>query len=71
MNRIKPRRMLALLLVASALCTAALANPPALDVSMGGGSAHALVSLGFASVRIAFEIGHDCPKSNGCTRTLL
>ncbi|WP_404337536.1 hypothetical protein AB2M62_02555 [Sphingomonas sp. MMS12-HWE2-04] len=71
MNRINPKRTLAVLLVAAALSAAALAKPPALDVSIGGGRAHALISLGFASVGIAFETGHDCPKSNGCTGTLL
>ena len=43
----------------------------ALDVTVRAQSGHALVSLGFASIRVAFDFGHDCPESNACTGTLL
>jgi hypothetical protein len=60
-------RARALLLIAGAVAMVALARPAALDIGIGPGRARALVTLGFASIRIAFDSGQDCPKTDGRT----
>jgi len=57
------------LLLAAMLCAGlALLRVPsaALDLSVGPGSARALLRIGFASIRIAFDSGQACPKADGC-----
>ncbi|WP_448661307.1 hypothetical protein ACG3SL_11705 [Sphingomonas sp. CJ20] len=53
-----------LLLVVALL---ALAAPrPTIDLRIDRAGVHALVRIGFASVRIAFDFGHRCSQSDSC-----
>ena len=63
----------AVLLAAFACATAAFSGKPkaVLDVAVGRDGGHALLSLGFASVRFAFDSGQGCSNSNACAGTLL
>ncbi|MBO9623674.1 MAG: hypothetical protein J7500_13285 [Sphingomonas sp.] len=57
------------MLLAAFACTAlAMLRVPAtaLDVSVTRNGAWALLRIGFATVRIAFDSGQECSKSNGC-----
>ena len=59
-------------LLAVALATTAIAPRPHLDLGfVKGKGGHALLSLGFASVKLAFDSGHKCSNPNGCEGALL
>jgi hypothetical protein len=61
-------------LLAAFLCAAlAFGGEPkaALDVAVRETGGHALLQIGFASVRIVFEFGHSCPNSNACAGPIL
>ncbi|HVJ01357.1 MAG TPA: hypothetical protein VM662_04190 [Sphingomonas sp.] len=58
---------MALLAVFACTALAMLRVPAAaLDVSVTRSGAWALLRIGFATVRIAFDSGQECPKSNKC-----
>ena len=63
----------AVLLGALACAAAAFAGKPqaALDVAVRAESGHALLRIGFASIRVAFDFGQKCSNSNACTGALL
>jgi hypothetical protein len=63
----------ALLLIAAGCAALGLstARPVALDLAFGRTSSHALVQIGFASFRLAFDSGQKCPNSNGCPGRIL
>lgn len=64
--------MLPLIAAACGLMMVAPAWQPAIDVAVHANhGGHALLRLGAASVSIAFDSGHECPKSNGCGRAAL
>jgi hypothetical protein len=59
-------------LLALALAIAAGAPRPRLDLGFAarkGG--HALLSLGFASIKLAFDFGHRCSNPDGCSGAIL
>ncbi|MGK6355966.1 hypothetical protein ACMGDH_12190 [Sphingomonas sp. DT-207] len=62
-----------MLLVAAGCIALALfrAPPAALDISVTQSGAWALLRIGFASIRIAFDSGQECSKSDRCTAPLL
>lgn len=41
-------------------------GPVGFDLRMDGAGGHAVLWLGLASLRIAFDSGRTCPKSNTC-----
>jgi hypothetical protein len=43
-----------------------VAKPVAFDLVFDRASGHALVQIGFASFRLAFDSGQKCPNSNSC-----
>ena len=63
----------AVLLGALACAATAFADTPkaVLDVAIGRESGHALIGLGFASVRFAFDSGQSCSNSNACAGSIL
>ena len=64
-----PRKNLTLLLLAGACACAALSPraPLGLDIAVEGSrSSHATVSLGFATLKLAFDSGQQCPNSDTC-----
>lgn len=63
----------AVLLGALASVALAFSGKPqaAFDLTVRAHSGHALLSVGFASIRLAFDFGQECPDSNACTGTLL
>ncbi|ATY32016.1 hypothetical protein CVN68_08530 [Sphingomonas psychrotolerans] len=42
-----------------------------LDVAIRAQGGHAMLRLGSASVRIAFDSGHACPNPNACAGSVL
>ena len=57
------------LLVLAMAGAAALWSPSGwgIDVALNGArGGHALLRLGFATVRVAFDFGQECSESNGC-----
>jgi hypothetical protein len=46
------------------LCT--FRSPIGVDLRVDGAGGHAVLKLGMASLRIAFDSGRACPKSNTC-----
>ena len=57
---------------AAALVAFSSSQPFAIDVSLSGkAGGHALVRLGFASIKLVFDSGQKCPNPNACTGTLL
>ncbi|MES2988784.1 MAG: hypothetical protein V4808_12835 [Pseudomonadota bacterium] len=62
--------MFVLLLVALA---AAIAAPrPHADLAFARGEGgHALINIGFASIKLAFDFGHKCSNPNGCGGAIL
>ncbi|NIJ20752.1 hypothetical protein FHS95_002444 [Sphingomonas naasensis] len=58
-----------------ALASAAMAfsgKPQAVfDLTVRAHGGHALLSIGFASISLAFDFGHECSKSNACAGALL
>lgn len=57
-----------LLAVAAAAMLAMLgAQPAALDIAVTRDGASALLRVGFASVRIAFDSGQECSKPDKCS----
>jgi len=71
MSGSSPRSKARLLLIPLALAAAAAfasSAPLALAIDVRGGSGgHAMLRIGFASVRIVFGSEQRCPDSNGCT----
>lgn len=66
------KKMPVLVLLAVALAMAAAAPRPQLDLGfVAGKGGHAMLSLGFASVKLAFDSGHDCSNPNGCEGVML
>jgi hypothetical protein len=66
------KKMPVFVLLALALAFAAAAPRPQLDLGfVAGKGGHALLSLGFASVKLAFDSGHECPNPNGCEGAML
>ena len=59
-------RGLLLIAAACAMLAALGTQPAALDISVTRGGAAALLRVGFASVRIAFESGQECSESDIC-----
>lgn len=60
-------KMPGLVLLAMVFAIAAATPRPQLDMAfVNGQSGHAILSLGFASVKLAFDFGHKCSNSNGC-----
>lgn len=63
----KPRIARIAPIVALACAALACARAPlGLDVTANGRGVAAILHLGFASVRFAFDSGQECSKSNGC-----
>jgi hypothetical protein len=62
-----------LLAAACALPGMTVSRPIALDIAFDGSrnGGHAVLQLGFASVRLAFESGQACPNPDSCARGLL
>ncbi|RYD87904.1 MAG: hypothetical protein EOP61_34670 [Sphingomonadales bacterium] len=54
-----------LLTLAAALTSVSPRPQVNLDLG-GGGKGHALISLGFASIKLAFDFGHECSNSDSC-----
>ena len=65
------RKTLLLIAVAGAALGIHLAKPVALDLAFGRSSGHALVQIGFASFRLAFDSGQECPESNSYSGSAL
>ncbi len=66
------KKMPVFVLLALALAMAASAPRPHLDLEfVKGRGGHALLSLGFASIKLAFDSGHKCPNPNGCEGVML
>ncbi|RYD62279.1 MAG: hypothetical protein EOP58_13420 [Sphingomonadales bacterium] len=66
------KKLPAIVLLALAFAMAVAAPRPHLDLGfVRGEGAHALLQLGFASVKLAFDFGHKCSNPNGCSRALL
>jgi hypothetical protein len=42
-----------------------------LDVAIRETEGHALLQIGFASIRIVFDSGRACPNSNACAGAIL
>lgn len=63
----------AVLLGALAFAALAFSGRPqaAFDLTVRAQSGHALLRIGFASVRLAFDFGQECPDSNACPAALL
>lgn len=60
-------KMPVFVLLAVALALAAAAPRPQFDMAfVRGQGGHAVISLGFASIKLAFDSGHKCSNSNGC-----
>ncbi|TGX54264.1 hypothetical protein E5A73_09150 [Sphingomonas gei] len=61
------------MLAALACALLAFSGKPqaALDVAVRQSRGHALVRLGFATVSVAFDFGHDCPNSDACAGSIL
>jgi hypothetical protein len=65
------RKALLLLAAGCAALGMSMARPAALDLAFDRTSGHALVQIGFASFRLAFDSGQKCPNSNGCAGGIL
>jgi hypothetical protein len=65
------RKTLLLIAVGCAALSVSLAKPIAFDLAVGRASGHALVQIGFASFRLAFDSGQKCPNSNSCAGGVL
>lgn len=63
----------AVLLLALACAALAFSGKPraVLDIAVRAESGHALLQLGTASIRFAFDFGQKCSNSNACTGALL
>ena len=62
----KWERAMLLIAIAAAVLAVARGPAPVLDVTVTNERAGAMLRIGFASVRIMFDSGRDCPDSNGC-----
>lgn len=62
------RQTLLLIALAGAAMGIHASRPVSLDLAFGRTGGHALVQIGFASLRLAFDSGQDCSKSNTCLR---
>lgn len=58
------RKTLLLVALAGAALGMQVAKPVALDLAFGRTSGHALLQIGFASFRLAFDSGQECSESN-------
>jgi len=65
------RKTLLLLAMACAALSVSVAKPLMFDLALGRTSSHALVQIGFASIRLAFDSGQKCPNANSCTGGML
>ena len=66
------KKMPVFVLLALALAMAAATPRPQLDLRfVKGKGSHAMLSLGFASIKLAFDSGHKCSNSNGCAGAML
>jgi hypothetical protein len=60
------RKALLLIAMGCAALSMSVAKPVAFDLVFDRASGHALVQIGFASFRLAFDSGQKCPNSNSC-----
>lgn len=65
------RKALLLIALASAALGIRAARPVSLDFAFGRAGGHALVQIGFASFRLAFDSGQACPNPDSCARGML
>ncbi len=65
------RKALLLLALACAALGMHAARPVSLDLAFGRTGSHALLQIGFASFRLAFDSGQACPNPDSCARGLL
>ncbi|MBC9032494.1 hypothetical protein IAG41_08835 [Sphingomonas sp. JC676] len=65
------RKALLLIAIGCAALGVSVSKPVAFDLAFGRTSGHALVQIGFASFRLAFDSGQKCPNSNSCTGGVL
>lgn len=64
-DKLARKALLVLALAGAAACW----SPVGLGVDVavhGAKGGHALLRLGLATIRIAFDFGQECSKSNGC-----
>jgi hypothetical protein len=62
------RQALLLIALAGAALGIHVSRPVSLDLALGRTGGHALVRIGFASLRLAFDSGQGCSESNTCLR---